>query len=124
MFNRQVVTNPFLGISPGGATTGGVEVQQVTPKSAAEAAGVQPGDVITNIGGIPVTADRDWGGDYRTRYRGKAGQPLTITVQRAGRTLTLNTTVQERTTSRISLQRAASPTPKQAKIWQGLASGL
>jgi len=71
-----------------------------------------------------VTGDRDWGGDFRTRYRGKAGQPLTITVQRSGRTMTLNTTVQERTNSRISLARAANPTPKQAKIWQGLASGL
>jgi len=124
VFHRQVVTSPFLGVSPGATATGGVEVQQVTPKSAAELAGVQPGDVITNIGGIPVTADRDWGGDFRTRYRGKAGQPLTITVQRSGRTMTLNTTVQERTNSRISLARAANPTPKQAKIWQGLASGL
>jgi predicted metalloprotease with PDZ domain len=124
VFHRQVVTSPFLGVSPGATATGGVEVQQVTPKSSAESAGVQPGDVITNIGGIPVTGDRDWGGDFRTRYRGKAGQPLTITVQRSGRTLTLNTTVQERTNSRISLARAATPTPKQAKIWQGLATGL
>jgi len=124
VFHRQVVTSPFLGVSPGATATGGVEVQQVTPKSSAELAGVQPGDVITNVGGIPVTGDRDWGGDFRTRYRGKAGQPLTITVQRSGRTMTLNTTVQERTNARISLARAANPTPKQAKIWQGLASGL
>ena len=99
-------------------------VQQVSPNSSAETAGVLPGDLLTNIGGIPVTPDRDWGGDFRTRYRGKAGQPLTITVQRSGRTLTLNSTVQEHSTSRVTLERAASPTPKQAKIWQGLASGV
>jgi predicted metalloprotease with PDZ domain len=123
-FHRQVVTSPFVGVSTGTTPTGGMVVQQVSPNSSAETAGVQPGDLLTNIGGIPVTPDRDWGGDFRTRYRGKAGQPLTITVQRSGRTLTLNSTVQEHTTSRVTLERAASPTPKQAKIWQGLASGL
>ncbi len=123
-FHRDVVTNPFVGVSQAGTPAGGVSVQSVTPGSSAEAAGVQPGDVITNIGGIAVTADQDWGGAFRARYRGKAGQPLTITVQRAGRTLTLNTTVRERTTSRVSLERAANPTAKQARTWQSLASGL
>jgi S1-C subfamily serine protease len=99
-------------------------VQAVTPGSSAETAGVQPGDVLTSIGGVPVTSDQDWGAAFRTRYRGKAGQPLTITVQREGKTLTLNTTVQEHTTSTVTLTRAPSPTAKQAKIWQGLASGL
>jgi len=123
-FHRQVVTSPFVGVSTGTTPTGGMVVQQVSPNSSAETAGVQPGDLLTSIGGILVTPDHDWGGDFRTRYRGKAGQPLTITVQRSGRTLTLNTTVQEHSTSRVTLERAASPTPKQAKIWQGLASGL
>src|SRR5467141_280665 len=123
-FHRQVVTSPFVGVSTGTTPTGGMVVQQVSPNSSAETAGVQPGDLLTNIGGIPVTPDRDWGGDFRTRYRGKAGQPLTITVQRSGRTLTLNSTVQEHTTSTVTLTRAANLTPKQAKIWQSLASGL
>src|SRR6266567_854430 len=123
-FHRQIVTSPFVGLSTGTTPTGGIVVQQVSPNSSAEAAGVQPGDLLTNIGGVPVTPDHDWGGDYRTRYRGKAGQPLTIAVQRSGRTLTLNATVQEHSTSRVTLERAAHPTPKQAKIWQGLASGL
>ncbi len=124
VFNRQVVTLPFVGVSSGPTPSGGLQVQSVTPGSAAEAAGVQPGDVLTDIGGIAVTSEQDWGAAFRARYRGKAGQPLTITVQRGGRPLTLNTTVHERTNSRITLQRAPNPTPKQAKIWQGLASGL
>jgi predicted metalloprotease with PDZ domain len=123
VFHRQVVTSPFVGLSTGTTPTGGIVVQQVSPNSSAETAGVQPGDLLTNIGGIPVTTDHDWGGEYRTRYRGKAGQPLTITVQREGRPVTLNATVQERSTSRVTLERAASPTPKQAKIWQSMASG-
>ena len=123
VFHRQVVTSPFVGILAN-PTPSGMVVQQVTPKSSAEAAGVQPGDVLTNVGGIPVTVDQDWGGAFRTRFRGKAGQPLTILVQRDGRALTLTSTVQEHATSSVSLERAPHPTPKQAKIWQGLASGL
>ena len=123
VFHRQVVTSPFVGISAN-PTPSGMVVQQVTPKSSAEAAGVQPGDVLTNVGGIPVTVDQDWDGAFRTRFRGKGGQPLTILVQRDGRALTLTSTVQEHATSSVSLERAPHPTPKQAKTWQGLASGL
>ena len=124
VFHRDVVTSPFVGVSTTPTPSGGMAVQMVSPGSSAEGAGVQPGDIVTNIGGIPVTSDQDWGAAFRTRYRGKAGQPLTITVQREGKTLTLNTTVQEHTTSTVTLTRASSPTARQAKIWQGLASGL
>src|SRR6266550_2239767 len=123
VFHRQVVTSPFVGIQANPSPSG-VVVQQVSPNSSAETAGVQPGDVLSNVGGIAVTVDQDWGGAFRTRFRGKAGQPLTILVQRDGRALTLNGTVQEHATSSVSLERAPHPTPKQAKIWQGLASGL
>jgi predicted metalloprotease with PDZ domain len=122
--NKQVVTVPFVGVSSQPTPNGAMQVQAVTPGSAAEAAGVQAGDVITNIGPISVTSNQDWAAAFRSQYRGKAGQPLTITVQRAGRTLTLNTTVRERTNASYSLSRAPNPTPKQAKVWQGLASGL
>jgi predicted metalloprotease with PDZ domain len=126
VFRRQFMTIPFLGIltAPAPEGGGGMLVQAVTPRSAAEAAGVQPGDVVTRLGDVTVSPDQDWAVAFRTRYRGKAGQPLAITVQRSGQTLTLNSTVQERTTSTVSLQRAANPTAKQARIWQGLASGL
>src|SRR5216117_2113085 len=124
VFHRNPVTSLFLGISAGPSPSGGVLIQGVTSGSAAEEAGVEPGDVLTRIGDIPISASQDWGAAFRSRYQGKAGQPLTLTVQRAGRTLTLNTTVRERTTSRLSLERAPSPTPKQAKIWQSLATGL
>ena len=124
VFRRNPVTSLFLGVSAGPAPNGGVVVQAVTTGSAADEAGVLPGDVLTRIGDIPVTATQDWGAAFRSRYQGKVGQPLTITVQRAGRALTLNTTVRERTSSRLSLERAPNPTAKQAKIWQALASGL
>src|SRR6267143_190138 len=123
VFNRQVVTLPFVGVSSGTTPSGELMVQSVTPGSSAATAGVEPGDVLKSIGDIAVRADGDWGTAFRTRYRGKAGQPLTITVQRAGRTITLNTTVHERSNARVTLERAPNPTPKQAKIWQGRAPG-
>jgi len=124
VLSRQVVTTPFVGVSSGPTPAGGLMVQAVSPGSAAEQAGVQAGDVITNIGDIAIASDPEWGGTFRTRYRGKAGQPLTITVRRSGQTLKLTTVVRERTVATFKLQRAPNPTPKQTKIWQGLASGL
>ncbi|PYP15266.1 MAG: hypothetical protein DMD54_12500 [Gemmatimonadetes bacterium] len=124
VLSRQVVTTPFVGVSTGPTPAGGLMVQEVTPGSAAEQAGVQAGDVITNLGDVAIASDPDWGATFRTRYRGKAGQPFTITVQRSGQTLKLNSVVREHTVATFRLQRAPNPTAKQTKIWQGLASGL
>ncbi len=123
VLSRSVVTVPFVGVSTGTTPAGALQVQMVTPGSSAEAAGVEPGDVLTAIGDVPITADADWGTTFRNRYRGKSGQPLTITVQRAGRSLTLNSVVRERTNTQFTLTRVPNPTPKQQKIWQGLAAG-
>ncbi|MGE5802633.1 MAG: M61 family metallopeptidase, partial [Gemmatimonadota bacterium] len=108
-FTRQVVTVPFVGVSSGATPSGELVVQSITPASSAEQAGVEPGDVLVSIGDLKATADQDWGATFRTRYRGKAGQPLTITVRRGGRDLTLNTTVRERTNSRVTLSRVPNP---------------
>jgi predicted metalloprotease with PDZ domain len=124
VLHRSVATTPFLGVSTANTESGALLVQAVTPGSAAEAAGVQPGDVLTSIGDISVKADQDWGTTFRNRYQGRAGQPLTITVQRGGRTTALNTLVRERTTTVFRLERTANPTAKQARIWQGLSTGL
>jgi predicted metalloprotease with PDZ domain len=123
-FNRQIVTVPFVGVSTGATPDGALLVQQVSPGSSAAGAGVEPGDALVSVGDVKVTAERDWGAEFRTRYRGKSGQPLTITVQRGGRSLTLNTTVRERANSRVILSRSPNPSPKQSRIWQGIATGL
>ena len=121
---RATASVPFLGISTGVGANAVIEIEAVTPGSAAEAAGVRPGDVLVSVGDVAVTPDQDWASAFRARYRGRAGQPLAITVRRGGQTLTLSTEVRERTSTRVTLTRVASPTPKQARIWQGLATGL
>jgi predicted metalloprotease with PDZ domain len=115
---------PLVGVSARPTPEGEVLVQSVAPGGAAEAAGVQPGDQLTGIGDVRVTPDQNWGAAFRSRYRGRAGQPLTITVRRAGQSMSLNTTVREGPISSGTLEPVSNPTPKQAKIWQGLASGL
>jgi len=98
---RNTVSVPFLGIATGVASGGGgtLDVQSVTP-------------------------DQDWAATFRSRYRGRAGQPLAITVRRGGQVVTLNTVLRERSSARVTISRAAGLTPKQRRIWQGLASGL
>src|SRR5438034_11762465 len=77
--------------------SGKLVVQGVVPGSAAEAAGLEPGDVLLKVGEIETRPDEDWGVKFRDRYRGQAGAPLVIGVTRAGRALSLSTQVRERT---------------------------
>jgi len=117
-------SGPLLGVSTQPTPDGTSQISAVVPGSAAAAAGVQPGDTLTNVGDVRVTADPSWAQSFRSHFRGKAGQPLTITVRRGGQSLTLATTVREGPIGAGILERVSNPTAKQAKIWQGLASGL
>jgi len=117
-------SGPLLGVSTQPTPDGTSQVTAVVPGGAAAAAGVQPGDTLTNVGDVRVTADPGWAQSFRSHFRGKAGQPLTIAVRRAGQSLTLTTTVREGPIGAGILERVSNPTAKQAKVWQGLASGL
>lgn len=120
---RAITAVPFLGVgsSPG---ANGMEVQSVTPGSAADAAGLQVGDVLVSVGDVTIAPDQDWAATFRSRYRGRAGQPLAIVVRRGAQQLTLNTAVRERTSTRYTLSRAANLTLRQSRLWQGIATGL
>ena len=98
-------------------------VQDVVAGSSADAAGVKSGDVLMKVGDVEARTDEDWGAKFRRRYRGQAGAPITITVQRDQATVTLNTQVRERGATTFEVTLAPTPTPKQAKIWRGVSSG-
>ena len=117
-------TAPLLGVLTQANSDSESQVTAVVPGSAAALAGVQPGDVLTNVGEIRVTRDAAWAQAFRLRYRGKAGQALTIGVRRSGQALTLTTAVREGPIGAGVLERVSNPSAKQAKIWQGLVSGL
>jgi len=122
-FARQVSKTPFMGVSTSVSPQGQTVVRTVSPGSAAGEAGVQPGDVLSKIGEIDVTVDQDWAGAFRTRYKGRGGAPLTVAVLRGAQTLTFTTHVRENQVSTFTVSAVPTPTPKQAKIWHGLASG-
>jgi predicted metalloprotease with PDZ domain len=120
---KTVTSVPFLGVVAPLSDDGKWVVQLVEPGSAAHAAGVAPGDILMKLGEIDAKGTEDWSAAFRRRYQGQAGAPLIITVQRANRTVALPTKVQERTSTAFSLSRSATPSPKQTKVWQGLAGG-
>ncbi|HUL04592.1 MAG TPA: PDZ domain-containing protein [Gemmatimonadales bacterium] len=121
---KQMTSVPFLGISAPPAEDGKWVVQMVEPSSAADAAGLQPGDILLKVGDIDIRGQDDWGAAFRRRYQGQAGSPLVIVVQRGDQTLSLSSQVQERSAASYSLSRAPSPTPRQEKLWRGLSTGV
>ncbi len=117
-------TGPTLGISTRGTPNGDVQIAAVVPGSAAEAAGLLPGDVLTSVGDVHVSLDGNWAATFRSRYRGKAGQPLPLAVRRGTQGLTLNGIVREGPIGAGTLERVSNPSPKQGRIFQGLVSPL
>jgi predicted metalloprotease with PDZ domain len=114
-------TVPTLGVQTTGANFSVLTL--VVPGGTAAAAGLQAGDSLIRIGDVVTTPSADFGPEFRSRYQGKAGALLDIVLHRAGRELTLHTTVRERVVEAISLGLVASPSAKQARIWRGLAMG-
>ncbi len=70
----------------------GVYVYSVTPGSAAEAAGIRQGDIITGIQGQTVKTTDELN-KIKDEYN--AGETITLTVVRSGETLELSLTLQE-----------------------------
>jgi S1-C subfamily serine protease len=77
----------FLGVVLGGTSRGnGIRVTDVIDGSAAEAAGLQRGDRIVEIDGVPVTGSRALTREIRGM---QPGDTTTVTVVRAGEEQTL-----------------------------------
>jgi len=121
--HHDSVSSPFLGVGTAASPDGKVMVQHVNPGTAAEAADVRPGDILIQVGDVNVAPDSDWASEFRAHYRGKAGAPLPITVQRDGRRLTLQAKVQEHVSTTLSLSLVPAPTASQARVWHGLSTG-
>jgi predicted metalloprotease with PDZ domain len=120
---RRRISNPFLGVNAQPGDQGQLVVQSVVSGSAADGAGLTPGDVLLKVGDVETRAGADWGVTFREHYRGQAGLPLAISVTRGGRPLTLNTQVREQTVVSVTLAPEPSPSAKQARIWRGLTTG-
>jgi regulator of sigma E protease len=90
---RKTMTDPIFGERREAWDIGAgpqliPQISSVLPDSPAQRAGLQAGDVVLAIGGQPVFTPEDLVEAIRTR----PGQPLPITVERAGRRLSLTVT--------------------------------
>ena len=90
-FNQAVNGQTVVGI---GATVenafdnGGYRIMSILPNSPALEAGIQPGDILTAVDGVPMSPEVD----PRVPIVGMEGTSLTITVNRNGQTLEFDLT--------------------------------
>lgn len=114
----DTVRTPTLGVSAENDSVG-VRIARVAPGSSADEAGVQPGDYLLSVAGIPVT-DPTFINRLRDKVGLRTGTPVSFHLQRGDDTLdvTGKLQVQERVTVRVDADPAA--TPKAIRIRSGL----
>lgn len=84
----DTVREPWIGVSSSADTSGAI-VLEVMPGSMADRAGVQVGDRLLSVGGVPATDDGFWV-EYRGRYAEAAeGTPIELVLVRGEMQLTL-----------------------------------
>jgi S1-C subfamily serine protease len=103
LIKGQKVQHPFLGISymdsidaiqAGSGFSGpGVFVKGVSANTPAARAGFQASDILVSIDGVAIDNGQTLGGLVQAH---KVGDVVTCTVRRAGRTITLRATLEER----------------------------
>jgi predicted metalloprotease with PDZ domain len=87
----DTIREPLLGVASA-PDSNGVRVADVQPGSAADSAGIEPGDYLIRVGEIAVR-DQTFGEQFRTRYARAEGQTLPVQVRRGDRTVDLRVTV-------------------------------
>jgi putative serine protease PepD len=100
---HQKVQHPFLGVGyytsinaveNGTPFSGpGVLVHSVSPSTPAAKAGFKVGDILVAVDGVTIDDGETLGGLIQTRH---VGDDIACTVVRAGKTLTLHATLEER----------------------------
>jgi predicted metalloprotease with PDZ domain len=116
----DTVRVPTLGLSTG-ADSSGLRVAGVVPSSTADEAGIQPGDYLLTIAGVPVS--EGFVSRVRERIGNRAGAPVSFQVRRGDDTLSLSGKL--RVDERLSMTLAADPaaSPKAVRIRSAMLHG-
>jgi predicted metalloprotease with PDZ domain len=100
----------------------GIQVRGVSERSAAEMAGVKPGDYLVSIGDIAVE-DQQFGARLRAKYGASLeGSPLPIKVRRGTETLTLAGKLQF-APGDVMIDADPAAKPKAVKVREGILKG-
>ena len=115
------IREPRLGVTSA-PDSSGVRVAEVQAGSPAEAAGIKQGDLLLQVGDIPVR-DASFGEQFRTRYAKAEGTNVPVKVRRGDQTVDLQIAVRMavRTEQRLMVDPNASP--KAVRIRNGILKG-
>ncbi len=84
------VRHAYVGVELNATSTGGAQVSSVQPNSPAQSAGLQSGDLVTQINGKSITSTEQF---IATVDQYAPGTKLTMTVSRGGQTHTVTLTL-------------------------------
>jgi putative serine protease PepD len=87
------VSHAYLGVSTTDAASGGAKIAAVTGAGPAASAGIRTGDVITALGGRPVTSSSSLASLVDEH---KPGETVSVTVKRNGSTQTIQAKLGQR----------------------------
>lgn len=116
------VREPRVGIFTAADSTGNIVITQLEPGGSAAKAGVQPGDLLLEIGDMPVT-DATFGQRFRARFAKSEGQSIPIKVRRGEQVLSLPMIVQATVRVDTQLQWDPGASPKAVRIRHGIMMG-
>jgi predicted metalloprotease with PDZ domain len=119
-YRAETIAEPFVGVGLDVGPDGAIVVTEITPGSPAEEAGLQPGDVLLQVGDLPTT-DIEWGAEFRRRYAASEGQPLAIRFRRDGdEERTATTTVKTRSRLDVQLEPMTDAPERAQRLREGL----
>lgn len=114
---------PRIGVSTAPDADGAIRVMEVSPGTAADAAGVRVGDIMLKVGDVAV-ADPNFGVKFRNQYLGKpTGSPLPLTVKRGSETITLRSTLRYGPTAPQIMEDPAA-SARAVRLRNGILRGL
>jgi len=117
----DTIQEPRLGVSSA-PDSSGVRVMEVQPGSAAEAAGIQPGDYLVQVGEITVR-DQSFGEQFRNRYGRAEGTTVPVKIRRGDRTMDVQMTIRLATRTEGHLELDPNASAKAVRIRDGILKG-
>jgi predicted metalloprotease with PDZ domain len=117
----DTIREPRVGVFTQGDSAG-VLVTQIEPGGAADEAGIKPGDILEQIGEIPVN-DATFGARFRQRYGRAEGEAVPVTVKRGGQTMALSMRIRISVRVQESMGFDANASPKAIRIRKGILTG-